>query len=96
MGDYQPLTSEDMHANMGVHVQRKKNTHSSKPMSPLRKLAFGFSVLVCFVTTVVFLWVIPCDWSKCPIKAKHQPIMSWDRSIDGLGEYYLIVNILHN
>ncbi|KAG8251476.1 hypothetical protein J6590_079119 [Homalodisca vitripennis] len=86
MGDYQPLRSDDAHTNNHVPVHNKPTVYYSKPMSPLRKLAFGCSILLCFITIVVFLWVVPCDWSKCPAKTQRQPIMSWDRSVEGMGE----------
>lgn len=85
MGDYQPLRSEDIHGSMTAPTQNKPTVYYTKPMSSLRKFAFGCSILVCFLTIVVFLWVIPCDWSKCPATNHHPSIMSWDRSIEGLG-----------
>uniref|UniRef100_A0A1B6FAQ1 FAM234A/B beta-propeller domain-containing protein n=1 Tax=Cuerna arida TaxID=1464854 RepID=A0A1B6FAQ1_9HEMI len=84
MGDYQPLRSDDAHPNNHAPVHNKPTVYYSKPMSPLRKLAFGCSILLCFITIVVFLWVVPCDWSKCPAKTQRQPIMSWDRSVEGM------------
>ncbi|XP_054289173.1 uncharacterized protein LOC129004646 [Macrosteles quadrilineatus] len=84
MGDYQPLRSDDGHVNASATSRNKPPVYYKKPMSPLRRAAFVFSVLLCITVITVFLWVIPCDWSKCPARAKHQPIMSWERSIEGL------------
>lgn len=85
MGDYQPLRSDDVHTNTHASTHTKPTVHYSKPMSPIRKFCFTCSVLLCCITIIVFLWVIPCEWAKCPVKAQGKPIMSWDRPIDGLG-----------
>lgn len=48
-------------------------------MSLCRKIAFIFSISLCFIIIVVFLWVLPCDKGTCPIK-----ISNWDQIYDGI------------
>ncbi|KAI5736174.1 hypothetical protein M8J76_000651 [Diaphorina citri] len=55
-----------------------------RPMSTSRKLAFVLSILMCFVTVAVFLWVIPCDWSACPCKSEDANSASWSISAAGI------------
>jgi hypothetical protein len=37
---------------------------SAERMSPLRKFLFVLSIVVCFLTVIVFLWVLPCSVSS--------------------------------
>ncbi|RZF35744.1 hypothetical protein LSTR_LSTR012042 [Laodelphax striatellus] len=89
MGDYQPLQCDGDFDQDGIHAARvlhrtgkdaltKDELYFRKPMSPVRKLAFVFSVLVCFLTIAVFLWVIPCEWSKCPSKIQQ---LEWEETL---------------
>lgn len=55
-----------------------------KPMSTSRKLAFVLSVLMCFLTVAVFLWVIPCDWSTCPSKTEDANTAAWSITATGI------------
>lgn len=87
MGDYQPLRSDGEQEGTGIH--RRTNVSSSKqdlyykkPWSPLRKMAFVTSLILCFMTISVFLWVIPCEWSTCPSNVKQ---LGWDKTLHGLG-----------
>lgn len=56
-----------------VHVDSKKK-HGFQGMSSLRKCFFIFSILLCFFTIFIFLWILPCNDGTCPVK-----ILSWDR-----------------
>lgn len=49
-------------------------------MSIKRKLCFVFSIAICFLTIIVFLWVIPCSESgTCPVR-----ISNWENQHDGI------------
>ncbi|KAF5278867.1 hypothetical protein FQR65_LT03556 [Abscondita terminalis] len=49
-------------------------------MSAKRKICFIFSVGLCFLTLVVFLWVVPCSESgTCPVK-----ISNWENQHEGI------------
>lgn len=51
-----------------------------KKLSAKRKLLLAFSIVLCFITIVVFLWVLPCSGDQiCPIQ-----IPNWNRHINGL------------
>lgn len=42
-------------------------------MSTSRKLAFIFSIALCFLPIIIFLWVLPCDVDTCPVK-----VLNWE------------------
>ncbi|KAF5286684.1 hypothetical protein FQA39_LY16167, partial [Lamprigera yunnana] len=49
-------------------------------MSTKRKICFVFSIAICFLTLIVFLWVIPCsEDGTCPVK-----ISNWENQHDGI------------
>lgn len=49
-------------------------------MSTKRKLCFTFSIALCFLTIIIFLWVLPCSESgTCPVK-----ISNWENQHDGI------------
>ncbi|XP_039280527.1 protein FAM234B [Nilaparvata lugens] len=89
MGDYQPLQCDGefdqdcvqaakiLH-RVGNDAMTKDDIYFKKPMSPVRKLAFVFSVLICFLTIAVFLWEIPCEWSQCPSKIQQ---VQWEETL---------------
>lgn len=56
-----------------------------QPMSPIRKFCFISSIIVCFLTIVIFLWVLPCSDDKtCPaVHPKHYS-SSWDKDYEGI------------
>lgn len=58
-------------------------SNKSKPgfatMSPCRKICFISSIVLCFVTIIVFLWVLPCNEGTCPVR-----ISKWDQTYDGI------------
>lgn len=61
------------------HIKAMKLRKRQK-MSKIRKVLFISSILLCFVTIAVFLWVLPCSGdATCPIK-----VTSWDRNVDDL------------
>ncbi|XP_022911625.1 uncharacterized protein [Onthophagus taurus] len=63
------------------------NLKSKPPMSFARKLSFVVSILACFVTVVVFLWVPPCT-GTCPKRIAY-----WDNKWRNL-EYTGKINIV--
>ncbi|XP_021937784.1 uncharacterized protein LOC110838674 isoform X3 [Zootermopsis nevadensis] len=58
--------------------------HHMEPMSPLRKVSFILSILLCGLTIVVFLWVLPCDCATCPSVPLKSGTKSWERTLRGL------------
>lgn len=52
-------------------------------MSPLRKLCFVTSLLVCVATVVIFLWVIPCD-DSCRGKIEKFKTHNWNREYENI------------
>lgn len=69
-------TSADNVAILGSSA--KKNSSNGDGMSPLRKLCFIGSILFCFFTVAVFLWVIPCnDGGVCPAPVDRMKTHNW-------------------
>lgn len=62
-------------------------SHHLEPMSPLRKVSFIISILLCGLTIVIFLWILPCDWATCPSTSVRFRTKSWERTLQGLGEF---------
>lgn len=53
------------------------------PMGPIRKCCFVLSLLVCVLTVVVFLWVVPCsDERACPAKTERIRTHNWIRNYE--------------
>lgn len=55
--------------------------------STSRKLCFVFSLLLCVLTTVVFVWVLPCSEGVCFSSVAKQGLISWEQSFEGLGKF---------
>lgn len=50
-----------------------QNEKSNDRMSPLRKALFILSILICFLTIIVFLWVLPCsELGECSVSPTHK------------------------
>lgn len=59
-------------------------------MSTVRKTAFVFSILLCFLPIVIFLWILPCsDSNTCPIS-----ISNWEYQQDNI-ELQGKINLVH-
>lgn len=59
-----------------------------RDMSPLRRLCLIASILLCIMTILVFLYVLPCDNSMvCPPVVEPQSSISWDRTLQGVELY---------
>lgn len=59
-------------------------------MSTLRKTAFVFSILLCFLPIIIFLWILPCSNSNtCPIS-----ISNWEYQQDNI-ELRGKINLVH-
>lgn len=57
-------------------------------MSPLWRFCLVASILLCVVTIVIFLYVLPCDNSMvCPSVNEPQSSISWDKTLQGIGKF---------
>lgn len=57
-------------------------------LSPLRRFCLFSSVLLCVVTIIIFLYVLPCDNSMiCPSVNEPQSSISWDKTLQGVGKF---------
>lgn len=93
MKDYHHLDeSEDGHINGFPNV----NCHTlddvpiikdgyKQPMSALRKFFFVLSILICFLTIIIFLWVLPCaDDQTCAVTIPKHHSSSWEKAYHGI------------
>lgn len=56
-----------------------------QPMTPLRKLCLASSIIVCFMTVIIFLWVLPCaDDATCPAARPKHHLSSWEKDYEGI------------
>lgn len=86
---YQPTIEPDNVAILNANMRKRK------PMSMLRKCCLAASLLVCVITVVVFLWVVPCnDNHTCPVKSERVHTNSWLRSYERL-ELKGSINVVH-
>ncbi|KAL3284091.1 hypothetical protein HHI36_018259 [Cryptolaemus montrouzieri] len=62
------------------HLQELPQAKMIKPkMSSIRKMVFVFSIIICFLPIVVFLWILPCEIDTCPVK-----ISNWETQQEGV------------
>ncbi|XP_035733754.1 uncharacterized protein LOC118446788 [Vespa mandarinia] len=52
-----------------------------RDMSPLRRFCLVISILLCIVTILVFLYVLPCDTMICPPINESQSSVSWEKTL---------------
>jgi len=101
MGEYRPLghdgdgevsinglQNHDLITSNEIRIIKPDGSlpHHLEPMSLLRKVSFIISILLCGLTIVIFLWILPCDWATCPSTSVRFSTKSWERTLQGLGE----------
>lgn len=73
---------------MVVEGNDQNDLWKRRDMSPLRRLCLIASILLCIVTIVVFLYVLPCDNAMvCPSVVEPQSSISWDKTLQGVGKF---------
>lgn len=74
---------------MVIEGSEQDDFWKSRDMSPMRRFCLFASILLCIVTIVIFLYVLPCDSSVvCPSVIEPQSSISWDKTLEGVGEWY--------
>lgn len=75
-----PMISDD------VPIIKPEMTASNhpRPLSLMRKIFFVLSILLCFLTAIIFLWVVPCDWATCPSYHVKPGTQAWEKTLDGV------------
>lgn len=92
-----PSDGED--ANGVFHADNVAILHEAGPiperkMSVPRKCCFVASLMVCFLSLVLFLWVIPCsDVMACPAKAERTKTQNWIRNYEKI-ELKGVINVV--
>ncbi|KMQ90959.1 protein itfg3 [Lasius niger] len=65
-----------------------------RDMSPMRRFCLFASILLCIVTIVIFLYVLPCDSSMiCPPIIESQSSISWDKTLQDVEIYGPITTV---
>lgn len=64
-------------------------TSSVPALSTTRKALFVFSILVCIMTIVGFLWILPCDINPCPSIEISSGAKGWETPLYDFGESYI-------
>ncbi|KAK7868182.1 hypothetical protein R5R35_003050 [Gryllus longicercus] len=98
MGEYRPLdhdNEQDVAINGfptrptaadNVPIIKAEGTvpRHLEPMSPLRKICFVLSIVLCGLTIVIFLWIIPCDWATCPSAPLKTGTKAWEITLESI------------
>jgi len=72
---------------MVIEGNEQNDFWKSRDMSPMRRFCLFASILLCIVTIVIFLYVLPCDNSVvCPPVIEPQSSISWDTTLKGVGK----------
>ncbi|XP_001849162.2 uncharacterized protein LOC6039568 [Culex quinquefasciatus] len=92
-----PSDGEDangvFHAD-NVAILHEAGSIPERKMSVPRKCCFVASLLVCFLSLVLFLWVIPCsDEMACPAKAERTKTQNWIRNYEKI-ELKGVINVV--
>lgn len=80
---------------MVIEGSKQDDFWKKKDISPMRRFCLFVSILLCIVTIVIFLYVLPCDSTIvcAPIIEPHSSI-SWDKTLQDVGEFIIINYIL--
>ncbi|EFN72697.1 hypothetical protein EAG_06882 [Camponotus floridanus] len=67
---------------MIIEESEQNDFWKRRDMSPIRRFCLFASILLCIVTIVIFLYVLPCDSSMiCPPIIESQSSISWDKTL---------------
>ncbi|XP_053980952.1 uncharacterized protein LOC128877568 [Hylaeus volcanicus] len=80
---------------MVVEGNDRNDLWKRRDMSLFRRFCLVTSILLCIVTIVIFLYVLPCDNSVvCPSIDESQSPISWDKTLRGV-ELHGPISIIH-
>ncbi|KAL6444429.1 hypothetical protein ACFW04_001938 [Cataglyphis niger] len=67
---------------MVIEGSEQNDFWKRRDMSPMRRFCLFASILLCIVTIIIFLYVLPCDSSMiCPPIIESQSSISWDKTL---------------
>ncbi|XP_018051446.1 PREDICTED: uncharacterized protein LOC108689257 [Atta colombica] len=80
---------------MVIEGSEQYDVWKRKDISPMRRFCLFMSILLCIITIIIFLYVLPCDNSMIcsPIIEPHSSI-SWDKTLQDVEIYGPITVIL--
>jgi len=80
---------------MIIEENKQDDFWKRKDISPMRRFCLFVSILLCIITIVIFLYVLPCNSSMIcsPIIEPHSSI-SWDKTLQDVGEFIVVSYVL--
>ncbi|KAL6259947.1 hypothetical protein P5V15_009857 [Pogonomyrmex californicus] len=73
---------------MLIEESKRDDFWKRKDISPLRRFCLFTSILLCIITIIIFLYVLPCDSSMvCLPIIEPQSSISWDKTLQNVGEF---------
>jgi len=73
---------------MVIEENQQNDFWKRRNMSHMRCFCLLASILLCIITIIIFLYVLPCDNSMvCPSIIEPQSSISWDKSLQGIGKF---------
>lgn len=73
---------------MVIEENQQNDFWKRKNMSHMRRFCLLASILLCIITIIIFLYVLPCDNSMvCPSIIEPQSSVSWDKSLQDIGKF---------
>jgi len=81
---------------MVIEGSEQYDVWKRKDISPMRRFCLFMSILLCIITIIIFLYVLPCDNSMIcsPIIEPHSSI-SWDKTLQDVGEFIIVSYLLY-
>jgi hypothetical protein len=57
------------------------------PLSTARKILLLLSIVNCLAFTVIFLWILPCNYDTCQSPVYTVEDVEWDLHLDMKGQF---------
>lgn len=72
---------------MVIEESEQDDFWKRKDISPMRRFCLFVSIVLCIITIVIFLYVLPCDNSMiCSSIIESHSSISWDKTLQNVGE----------
>ncbi|XP_070171269.1 uncharacterized protein [Polyergus mexicanus] len=79
---------------MIIEESEQNDFWKRRDISPMRRFCLFASILLCIVTIIIFLYVLPCDSSMiCPPIIESQSSISWDKTLQDVEIYGPITTV---
>lgn len=72
---------------MVIEENEQNDFWKRRDISPMRRFCLFVSILLCIITIVIFLYILPCDSSMvCSSIIEPHSSISWDKTLQDVGE----------